>query len=350
MRSDSPEPESELRLKDMRIADLQRQLDARDRALENYRKRSIRADRDLQRLSGLIEKLGGGSDAPQPGSHRGEVMETFRAWQKKRGDAGLSSAAEPSLPPLPTFLIIGAQKSATRWLVDNLGAHPEVLMADGEPSFFNNGQRFESGLEWYRKKFRHYSGELAIGESTPGYMIWRSQTDMIPARIDEILPSVRLIASLRDPVDRTFSAFFHHIGQERIPPDANFLEWLRNMDPKEDVHRLITGGWYAESLAPFIERFGDRLRVILYDDVVGEPEETYTRVLEHVSVSTDFLPPELQKPRHLTGTPEGSQYADKGGGRRKLTAEERAEVHEYFREDIDRLEALIGRDLSAWRP
>ena len=51
---------------------------------------------------------------------------------------------EPLAPPLPTFLIIGAQKSATRWLRLNLGLHPDVFTARGELEFFNNGDRYRA--------------------------------------------------------------------------------------------------------------------------------------------------------------------------------------------------------------
>ena len=59
--------------------------------------------------------------------------------------------------PLPTFLIIGAQKSATRWLRLNLGLHPDVFTSSREIEFFNNGDRFdEDGEAWYRQQFPDY--------------------------------------------------------------------------------------------------------------------------------------------------------------------------------------------------
>ena len=81
---------------------------------------------------------------------------------------------EPLALPLPTFLIIGAQKSATRWLRLNLGLHPDVFAASAELEFFNNGVRFrDEGTDWYRGKFSGWNGEAIVGEATPGYMFWR---------------------------------------------------------------------------------------------------------------------------------------------------------------------------------
>ena len=75
--------------------------------------------------------------------------------------------------PLPTFLIIGAQKSATRWLRLNLGLHPDIFSARRELEFFNNGDRVErAGLVSYRAQFEGWSGEPFVGEATPGYMFW----------------------------------------------------------------------------------------------------------------------------------------------------------------------------------
>lgn len=252
--------------------------------------------------------------------------------------------------PLPTFLIIGAQKSATRWLRMHLGKHPEVFTVDAELTFFNSSVRFEQGLDWYRTKFEGWAGEPIVGEATPAYMMWRANPARTAARIDESLPGVRLMALLRNPVDRTYSAFIHHMQRDRIPADADLLEWVRSVAPKHDKLGVIAGGWYAESLAPYFAKFGERLRVFLHDDVVERPEQTYAHALEHIGASPGFLPKELQRIRHSGKPPETSPYAEGGGGRRELTPEERAEIYAYFRRDVEWLEELLGRDLSFWRP
>lgn len=249
--------------------------------------------------------------------------------------------------PLPNFLIIGAQKSATRWLRRHLDEHPEVFTAKGEPAFFNTG-RFERGLEDYRRDFEGWSGEPVVGESTPGYMMWREDPSRTVARIDESLPSVRLMALLRNPVDRTYSAFIHHMRNGRIPPNADLLEQVRSVASEEDSFGLISGGWYAASLAPYFERFGDRLKVFLHDEVTEKPGRVYAEALEHVGASPTFMPPGLRRVRHSGRSPAESGYAGEDG-RRALTDGERAELYGYFREDVERLEELLGRDLSLWK-
>jgi hypothetical protein len=64
---------------------------------------------------------------------------------------------------VPTFLIIGAQKSATRWLRHNLGLHPEAYTAPRELGFFNYNRRFDGlGLDWYRSQFEGWNGEPIV--------------------------------------------------------------------------------------------------------------------------------------------------------------------------------------------
>jgi hypothetical protein len=262
--------------------------------------------------------------------------------------------ASSSTLPLPTFLIIGAQKSGTRWLRANLGMHPEVFTADTELSFFGSdsfiSDSFERGLDWYRTSFDGWNGEPIVGEVTPAYMLWRQDPARIAARIDESLPGVRLIALLRNPVDRTYSAFVHHMRRGRIPAEQDLLSRIHSIAPEDDELSLVTGGWYAASLRPYFARFGERLRVFLHDEAVENPEDVYVRALEHIGASPGFLPPEIRRIRNRVKPPMTSSYADGRGDRRELTSKERAEIYEYFRHDVEELEKMLGRDLSSWRP
>jgi len=246
-------------------------------------------------------------------------------------------------PPLPNFLIIGAQKSATRWLRMNLGKHPDIYTAPRELAFFNHG--FEKGVKEYRDHFVEWDGEEFIGEATPGY---REDPDLIATRIDEVLPDGRLIALLRNPVDRAYSAFIHHMGKGRIDPGADLLRTISAIPPEDDRKSLIAGGWYGASLEPYARRFGDRLLVLLHDDVGVEPESVYTRAVRHIGASDGYLPPALSTVRFSAAVPPASAYAD-AGGRRRLAAEERLVLYRYFADDIAKLEELLGIDLDRWR-
>jgi hypothetical protein len=255
---------------------------------------------------------------------------------------------------LPTFLIIGAQKSGTRWLRRNLGKHPEIFTADRECTYFSDDPNFERGLRWYRKQFRGWDGEEIVGEATPGYMMWKPESqspsleDMV-GRIDEQLPGVKLMAILRNPVDRLYSAFIDHILHGRLAPDDDLLEVARR-PPTDPGLQLVMGGMYGKSLKPFVERFGDRLQVLLQDDATRDPEGLYRGALEHVGADPGFVPPGLTRVVHSNKPPPDSPYTQEDGQRRPLTAEEREELFAYFTDDVAELESLIDRDLSVWRP
>jgi hypothetical protein len=249
--------------------------------------------------------------------------------------------------PLPTFLIIGAQKCATRWLRFNLGLHPEVFAAPTELSFFNNGPRFEDlGVAWYREQFEGWAGEPVVGEATPGYMFWRHRPYICRERILAVVPEVRLIAILRNPIDRAQSAMIHHIASSGLPKDSNLLDLVEQTPPERDKLGLVSGGWYAESLDPYRESFGDKLLVLLHDDIETDARAFYRRAADHVGATRDFVPPDLEEVRFSYRQRPGVDR----GGIPPLTIEERRKLYAYFADDLARLEKMIGRDLSMWEP
>lgn len=251
--------------------------------------------------------------------------------------------------PLPTFLVIGAQKSATRWLRMNLGAHPDVFVADHELSFFNGSRSFRRGLDEYRRCFEGWNGEPAVGEATPAYMMWTAKPHVVAKRIDTSLPGVRILAILRDPVQRAYSAFIHHMRRERIPVDADLLTWVAATPPEQEERGVISGGWYARSLRPYVERFGDRLLVLVQDGLAADPGPVYSAALGHIGVDPTFVPPKLTKVRHSNDVPVGSRYRLEDGRRRALTSDEASALYEHYAADVDELEAMFGLDLGAWR-
>jgi hypothetical protein len=239
-------------------------------------------------------------------------------------------------------LIIGAQKSATRWLRTNLGEHPEVFAASIEVSFFN--QRFNRGTDFYRSQFEGWNGEPIVGEATPGYMMWRHRPRAVARRIHETIPDVRLIALLRNPIDRAQSAMVHHIKKERLPRRPGLLRTIEKKPPEEDRLGLVAGGWYAASLEPYLKRFGDQLLVIFHDEVTTDPGGVYRRSLEHIGASTDFVPPEIEQ------VVFSNQQRSTPRRRSSLSDDDRVALWPYFRDDVQRLESMVGRDLSAWDP
>ena len=246
----------------------------------------------------------------------------------------------------PNFVIIGAQKSATRWLRSNLGHHPSVFAASTEVEFFNHNWKRDPS--WYYEQFKGANGASAVGEATPGYMMWNEEPARQAARIDGLLPEVRVLAILRNPIDRSYSAFIHFLREDRIASGTSLMEHVGSVPPERDPRCIIAGSWYGACLQPYVERFGERLLVLQQDDLQIDPVSVYRRALRHIGVSPNFVAPELQKVRHSNPTPESSPHSNEGD-RQDLTLEERRELFEYFEDDLELLSDLNVVDVDRWK-
>jgi uncharacterized protein (TIGR03086 family) len=253
--------------------------------------------------------------------------------------------------PLPTFIIIGAQKSGTRWLRTNLDKHPGFYTAPLETQFFHSPQRFETlGLDWYRAQFDGWNGEKFVGEATPGYMMWRHRPRLVAKRIKDALPDARLIAVLRNPVDRALSAMVHFIKHKDLPADTRLLDLVQEIPPESDSRCLVSGGWYAASLKPYRQLFGDQLLVLLHDDLMEDPQRVYNRALMHIGAPLDFTPPDLDQVVFSNTRSATTESTKESNSLPELSDEERQRLYAYFRPDVDMLQKMIGRDLSRWDP
>lgn len=139
---------------------------------------------------------------------------------------------------LPQFLIIGAQKCGTSSLYSYLIQHPEVLASTRkEVGFFS--EKYEKGSSWYRARFpslQEINSGFICGEATPEYFFHPHAA----RRIHELLPDIRLILLLRNPVDRAISHYYHSVkkGHEDLTlEDALNAEEERITDAMEEMVR-----------------------------------------------------------------------------------------------------------------
>ena len=240
-----------------------------------------------------------------------------------------------------------AEERDTLATVSTSAFTPTFSAASTEVQFFNNGNRFgELGVQWYREQFEGWSGEPFVGEATPGYMFWRHHPPVCVERIASVVPDVRLIALLRNPIDRAaFGGGAPHRARQ-APQGCRSPRARPRTPPARDPLGIVTGGWYGASLEPFRQRFGDQLLVVLHDDVSSDPRGLYEQALLHIGAPPNFVPPELAHVRF--------SYRDRRGfdpdTKQPLTPQQRRELYEYFAADVAKLEQVLGRDLSQWEP
>jgi hypothetical protein len=258
---------------------------------------------------------------------------------------------------LPTFLVIGAQKSATRWLVESLGSHPDVYAAELELEYFNRPARLRDwGPDGYASRFAAAGDRPVVGESCPSYMAWTSRPDEVADRIQQLLPEVRLLAILRNPVDRAQSALLHHIRRGRFPQRTSLLEAVGDQPPEDDPTGLISNGWYDDCLAPFDAVFGNQLLVLLHDDVVADPAGVHRAAAAHIGTDPAFVPPRVDRMAHSNELGLWSRVVQRRSVRHRphaqsLTPDDRVEIYDrWYRDEVESLEERLDRDLSAWDP
>lgn len=219
---------------------------------------------------------------------------------------------------LPAFIILGAQKSGTSSLYAYLCTHPQVIGAAWKEVYFF-GRNFSKGTRWYRAHFplaRRLERENAVtGEATPYYLYHPCAAEQVA----RTLPDVRLIALLRNPVDRTISHYWHQVerGRERLPlPDAlaaeperlgNAEEALRDdcsRSRPNHLHFAYTGrSLYAKQLERYERHFDpEQLLVLKSEDFFRHPQRTFDRVTDFLGLQPWTL--KQKKPRNTGSYPE----------------------------------------------
>jgi hypothetical protein len=183
---------------------------------------------------------------------------------------------------LPDWLIIGAMKSGTTSLAAYLREHPGCFVApEKEVHFFDYEYRWAFGPDWYRERFRDADPGVLAGEATPSYM----HRPEVPARIASIVPGAKLIAILRNPVDRAYSQYWHHRRQG--DEEREFADAIEAPGELGYLER----GRYVEQLQRVAEHFPrEQLHIALFDDLEARPRETFVEVCRFLGLDESVIP------------------------------------------------------------
>jgi hypothetical protein len=199
-----------------------------------------------------------------------------------------SGVRAPIRERLPTFLIIGAARSGTTSLYHYLHQHPDVWMSqEKEPAFFAMQARPEdpqlaplrsargavTTLEAYCRLFAEARVDQARGEASVVYMYLEGVAESIARD----LPAAKLVAILRNPADRAYSAFLH-LRRNGTEPLRDFAEALRVEAQRVQAHcppwfRYRDRGFYHRQLRRYYDVFPrERIRVYLYEELTSDPD------------------------------------------------------------------------------
>jgi hypothetical protein len=200
---------------------------------------------------------------------------------------------------LPNFVIIGAGKSASTWLHLALRQHPAIFMPEQETVFFEDPQYNENDLAPLVAELQSAPAQTIIGIKRPNYLC----TPECAPRLAKHLPGARLIAILRNPVDRAVSQYYHLVRSGRLPvthPDIAFSQYLNGRFDAPFIERIVLEfGLYAQGLANYRRVFSSGQMLILTDlDMRGGSLEVFKRTCRFLDVATDFVPKDLSRPRN----------------------------------------------------
>ena len=172
---------------------------------------------------------------------------------------------------LPDFIIIGAMKSATSTLHNQLGAQSSIFMSSPkEPNFFSDDDIYNQGLSWYSGLFSDANGSDICGESSTHNTKLPDYPDTIQ-RLKAAIPRPKLIYVMRHPVDRLISHYMHQWSEGVISCDIN--------QAIDRYPELINYSCYGMQITPYLEEFGHKAVLpLFFDDLKKNKDRALNRV------------------------------------------------------------------------
>ncbi|CAN2040443.1 Sulfotransferase family protein [Candidatus Magnetomoraceae bacterium gMMP-15] len=294
---------------------------------------------------------------------------------------------------LPNFLIIGVAKSGTTSLYHYLKEHPQIFMSPvKEARFFafekdlfekekddeelpKVKDRFKfTTIEQYSKLFQKVSNEKAIGEASPVYLF----SSTAPELIHSYIPNVKVIAILRDPVERAYSAYQMRFRKAYETCD-DFMKAFQKIRKIPIGGNYKNKGLYYKQLMRYYKLFNaEQIKIYLYEDLRDKPQKLMKDIFQFLGVDENFVPDLSVKynvgwkstnkkldslvindyylktlikrfiPQSIISRLKNNFFITQKKAKPKLSKELRKELIEVYRDDILKLEDLINRDLSMW--
>lgn len=270
----------------------------------------------------------------------------------------------------PDFIIIGTTKGGTSWIVSNLAAQQQVAIPTAPQAGLHYFSRhYGKGTEWYLNHFSEIDSSVElVGEKSASYL---PHPD-VPGRIHALVPDVRLICQLRNPVDRAYSDYCMHVRRGQASADID-----RYLDPENSpIPRLVGDGLYHKHLSSYLDVFGpDQLLVTIYEEMEQYPERVLTSITGFLGIDNPVIPDDLSRRvksgsvamlplamrkylapfkgmvapyRQTAAFRSVHSFFAKPNRYPPLTDALRQRLWEFYRPDIEALSAYLGRELHEW--
>ena len=180
------------------------------------------------------------------------------------------------------FLIVGAQKSGSTSLRAFLGEQEkDIFILNRELHFWNRKGQYQdgAGLSTYLENFAEAKPNQIKGEKSPSYLV----SQEAPERIHKHFPEVKIIAILRNPIDRAYSAYWHGRRVGAIETSTTFGEAVRNykVNQGKPYGDMVTAGFYSEQIARYLNFFPlKQLHVISFESTLTQSGDELHGVLK----------------------------------------------------------------------
>jgi len=249
---------------------------------------------------------------------------------------------------LPDFLVIGAARSGTTSLYHYLKSHPQIYFASKkhpEPHFFLKNEEYEKGISYYSDKyFKNVNNDKKAGEISTSYIY----QPYVAKRIKKHLPKVKLIAMLRNPIERSFSnyVFTYKNGLDSLSfEDAILQEKKRIANPETQFHSEIQPhaymdrGRYYKQLMEYYKYFSsDRIHIIFFEDFISNTLGELKKAFKFLGVNSTFTPPGTEK-----------IYFNNSYDNFTIKKETKTFIYNELKNDIQQLSLFLNKNLSAWK-
>ena len=182
---------------------------------------------------------------------------------------------------LPDFIIIGAMKAATTSLHYYLNLHPQISMSrEKELNFFVKKQNWKKGIDWYKSNFNNE--KPLRGEASPNYTNFPFFKG-VPERMHSVVPDIKLIYLVRDPVERILSQYVHKMADGW---EGRSLEkGLSNLN----TNRYVARSLYFMQIDQYLKFFPrENILVVNSDDLINNNRLAMKSIFEFLNVDGSF--------------------------------------------------------------